>query len=309
MRHIIDQITKLTDTDSGNLLLTGETGTGKDTFARLVHEYSPRKEYPFIIVNCASLSEHLLESELFGHEKGAFTDAKAQKTGQVELAKNGTIYLDEIGEIPIAFQAKLLRFLETRAFYRVGGTKIHEVNVRIIAATNRNLRHEIKKGQFREDLYYRLDVINLHLPPLRDRKEDIPLLVDRFIEQFNSELNLQVNGLSSAALKLLSDYNYPGNIRELRNVIERIFLLEKPARIEPWHLPDHIRRYYERPAEGDQLDMTDWAFIRGHSLADVERYIISWSLAEEAGNQSNAAKLLNISRDQMRYKMKKYDLI
>ncbi len=308
MNHIVQQIEKLTELSSGNILLLGSTGTGKDTVARLIHEQSPRSDYPFVIVNCASLSESLLESELFGHERGAFTDAKNRKMGHVEMAQGGTIFLDEIGEIPIAFQAKLLRFLETQSFYRVGGTKELSVDVRIIAATNRNLEEGIKTGHFREDLYFRLNVISLELPDLRDRVEDIKPLTRRFIEMFSSELNVQIEGISDAACRLLQNYHWPGNIRELKNVIERIFLLERPQVIEPWHLPRSLRNASMNRVDQEVTVSDSDAFFEGKSLDDVEKYVLNRALKKAGHNQSQAAKLLKISRDQMRYKMKKYDL-
>ncbi|RMF07892.1 MAG: sigma-54-dependent Fis family transcriptional regulator, partial [Candidatus Neomarinimicrobiota bacterium] len=294
------------------ILLLGVTGTGKDTLARVLHEQGARRDKPFIIVNCASLSENLLESELFGYEKGAFTDAKARKQGQVELAHGGTILLDEIGEIPIGFQAKLLRFLETQRFYRVGGTREIQVNVRIIASTNRDLKKEMEAGNFREDLYYRLNVITLVIPPLRERTEDIPLLVNRFIDQFNAEFGRNVKGISRQALNLLLQYDWPGNVRELKNTLERIFLLENPTRIEPQHLPTQFHAR-ETAANGTAADTPLFQhpdhILEGKTWQELEKWIISWALDREQGNQVHAARRLNLSRDQIRYKMKKYGLL
>ncbi|MFQ6605349.1 MAG: sigma-54-dependent transcriptional regulator [Fidelibacterota bacterium] len=310
MTPIMETVQKIVGTDTGTILMLGETGTGKDTLARIIHEHSPRKDKPFITVNCASLSEHLLESELFGHEKGAFTDAKSQKTGQVELAHRGTVYLDEIGEIPISFQAKLLRFLETKSFYRVGGTREIKVNVRIIASTNRDLRQEMEDGMFREDLYFRLNVISMTLPPLRERKEDIPLLIEKLTEQFNVELKMRVKGFSKSALDIMCAYDWPGNVRELKNTMERIFLLERPTKVEPWHIPPHIQNAVtgvkaETPDGVFSLD----AYLEGKTWSDIEKDVIQWSLNQEQGNQSRAAQRLKISRDQMRYKLKKHGLL
>jgi DNA-binding NtrC family response regulator len=314
MKEVVETAQKLAGTESGTILLLGETGTGKDTLARVIHEHSPRRDKPFVIVNCASLSENLLESELFGYEKGAFTDAKARKFGQIELADGGTVYLDEIGEIPIGFQAKLLRFIDTQTFYRVGGTRELSVNVRIIASTNRDLREEMQRGNFREDLFYRLNVISLTIPPLRERKEDIPLLVDRFIEQFNAEFNYHVEGMSTLATDLLLKYHWPGNVRELKNVIERIFLLENPTTIETWHFPLYIREASaknqgEGKADAATPQETPASFFNGKTFADIEKLMVQWALDSVNGNQSQAARLLNISRDQIRYKMKKYSLL
>ncbi|NOZ03557.1 MAG: sigma-54-dependent Fis family transcriptional regulator [FCB group bacterium] len=313
MQEIVETAQKLAGTESGTILLLGETGTGKDTLARVIHEHSPRKDKPFIIVNCASLTENLLESELFGYEKGAFTDAKTRKFGQVELADGGTVYLDEIGEIPIGFQAKLLRFIDTQTFYRVGGTRELSVNVRIIASTNRDLREEMRSGNFREDLFYRLNVISLTLPPLRERKEDIPLLVERFIELFNAEFNYHVQGISKFASNLIHKYHWPGNVRELKNTIERIFLLENPTIIETWHFPQYIREYFEESGDeeirGQSQKETPASFFEGKTFADVEKLLVQWALDTTNGNQSQAAKLLDLTRDQIRYKMKKHSLL
>ncbi len=314
MQKILGTVQKISTTDFGTVLLLGETGTGKDTLARVIHDHSPRKDKPFIVVNCASLSETLLESELFGHEKGAFTDAKMRKFGHVELADGGTVYLDEIGEIPIAFQAKLLRFIETHTFYRVGGTRELKVNVRIIASTNRVLLDEMKKKNFREDLYYRLNVISITLPPLRERKEDIPLLVNRFIEMYNEDFKFHVKGVSKDALDLLTVYEWPGNVRELKNMIERIFLLEKPEQIEPWHFPPNVRESINKsyPELGNIADedskSTSVVNFEGLTLPEVEREMLVWALRKTRGNQTRAARLLDITRDQVRYKIKKYNL-
>ncbi len=311
MREVMETAQKLVQTDTGTILLLGETGTGKDTLARVIHEQGPRKDKPFIIVNCASLSENLLESELFGYEKGAFTDAKSRKPGQVEMANMGTILLDEIGEIPIGFQAKLLRFIETQSFYRVGGTREIKVNVRIIASTNRDLKQEMQDGNFREDLYYRLNVITLVLPPLRERKEDIPLLVNRFIDLFNAEFGRSVKGISKSALDLIIGYPWPGNVRELKNTLERIFLLERTSVIEPWHLPVHIQSE-SKPISNDKNVVNavePGSVFAGKSWDELENMIIQWALTQENGNQVHAAKRLKLSRDQIRYKMKKHGLL
>ncbi len=310
MIQIMDTVKKIVGTEMGTILLEGETGTGKDTLARIIHEHSPRKDKPFIAINSASLSEHLLESELFGHEKGAFTDAKTKKPGQVELANKGTIYLDEIGEIPFSFQAKLLRFLDTKIFYRVGGTQEIKVDVRIIASTNRDLRKEMELGRFREDLYFRLNVISLTIPPLRDRKEDIPLLVDKIIDQFNFDLKMHIKGITKPAMEMLCQYNWPGNVRELKNTIERIFLLEQPTKIETWHIPPHIQNSStDRPAPQKDTTNSIDNYLEGKTWSEIESDIVHWTLDKELGNQSKAAKRLNITRDQFRYKMKKHGLL
>lgn len=313
MKKILETVKKLVRMESGTVLLLGETGTGKDTLARLIHEHSVRKEKSFIVTNCASLPETLLESELFGYEKGAFTDAKARKFGQLELADGGTLYLDEIGEIPINFQAKFLRFVETQKFYRVGGTKELEVSVRIIASTNRELRKEMERGNFREDLFFRLDVITITLPPLRERKEDIEYLAKQFVERFNKEFHLQIEGFTKNALEMLTEYKWPGNVRELRNTIERIFLLEQPKTIETWHFPSEIREEVLHKSTGrisvDSSVKDSSSFFEGKSLAGIEKQMIKWALDKEKGNQTRAAKRLEVSRDQIRYQMKKYNIL
>ncbi len=312
MQHIIESVQKIVESDSGTILLLGETGTGKDTLARVIHEHSPRRDKAFITVNCAALSESLLSSELFGHEKGAFTDAKTRKSGQVELATGGTIFLDEIGEIPINFQSKLLRFIETQKFYRVGGTRELSVNVRIIASTNRDLLQEIENNNFRKDLFYRLNVISLTLPPLRERKEDIKGLVERFIELFNSQFNFHVKGISKDALEIISQYGWPGNVRELKNTIERIFLLERPKVIESWHFPDYINknsRNLKTDSKSDSIVYNYETLFKGKSFAEIEQLLVKWALENVKGNQTHAARLLGLTRDQIRYKMIKHGLL
>jgi transcriptional regulator with GAF, ATPase, and Fis domain len=288
---------------SSTVLLYGETGTGKELAARSIHEFSPRRERPFIAINCAALPETLLESELFGHEKGAFTGAAGQKLGRFELADGGTLFLDEIGELSPAIQSKLLRVLQEREFIRVGGTQSVTCDVRIVAATNRDLRQEMEAERFRDDLYYRLNVFPITMPPLRQRVEDLPLLVEHFMRQIAPNLNVQPPTVSDAAMTALMSYAWPGNIRELRNIMERAMLLSTGGTIGPEALPPEITS----PVSGVRTP----AAVSGAAssrLADHERALIVKALDETAWNQSAAARKLGISRDHLRYRMKKYGL-
>jgi transcriptional regulator with PAS, ATPase and Fis domain len=279
------------------VLLLGETGSGKELTARRVHDLSPRRERPFIAINCAALPETLLESELFGHEAGAFTGASGQKLGRFELADRGTLFLDEIGDISQSTQVKLLRVLQEREFVRVGGTKTISCDVRIIAATNRDLKKAMQQGGFREDLYYRLNVFPVQLPPLRERTDDIPLLVTHFVERNSRELGLSPRQVSPEAMKLLCGYRWPGNIRELRNVIERAVLLCDSGVITPDLLPREITGEPSQ-AESEPLG----------ALEDYEKALIVKALEENEWNQTRAAQSLNISRDNLRYRLKKYQI-
>jgi two-component system NtrC family response regulator len=288
---------------NATVLLYGETGTGKEITARAIHSFSDRAEKPFIAINCAALPESLLESELFGHEKGAFTGATGQKLGRFELADGGTLFLDEIGELSPAIQAKLLRVLQEREFVRVGGTQTITCNVRIIAATNRRLSEEMKAGRFREDLYYRLNVFPIHLPPLRERMEDLPALIEHFMKQIAPSLGVAPPEIDHATLHCLMNYHWPGNIRELRNVIERCALLADGQRVTVDNLPPEVARAAEAgPTENVKLEPT------GSKLADHERGLILKALEDHDWNQSAAARALGISRDHLRYRVKKYKL-
>ena len=309
MRNLCDLLEKVARGETTTILLEGESGTGKDLFARAIHDLSPRRARPFLDINCSAIQETLVESELFGYEKGAFTDAKVSKKGLFELADGGTIYLDEIAEISPGVQAKLLKFIENRSFKRVGGIKDIYVDVRIIAATNKDLRSVVEQGKFREDLYFRLKVIPIHLPPLRERREDVPLLAEFFIQRFNRELRKQVGGISKEAIELLVAYHWPGNIRELRNVIERIMLLESDPVILPQHLPQEIRARSTMPRDtGVLMKITDSIPDDGISMEDLERELLKRALFKAEGNQTRAAKLLDLSRDTLRYRMKKFGL-
>jgi len=307
---------------SSSVLITGESGTGKELVAKAVHSYSDRANGPFIAVNCASMPEPLLESELYGHVKGAFTGAIRDKAGKAEAADGGTLFLDEIGEMPLSIQAKLLRFIEAKCFERVGSTESVEVDVRILAATNRDLRVQIKKQLFREDLYYRLNVVSIELPALRDRKSDIPLLVARFLSPRGGGKPPEI---SRDAMVLLERYDWPGNVRELKNALEHAMILARGKTITPDLLPAHILQHLrgEGPAQGQSLE--DLIRLRTHQAldkaegqeegnayaeisADVEKTIIATALKRADGNQVKASKLLGIHRTTLRKKIEDYGL-
>jgi transcriptional regulator with PAS, ATPase and Fis domain len=292
MRQLIRFARRVAASEASTVLLDGESGTGKDLLARSIHGDSARAAGPFVAINCAASPETLIESELFGYEQGAFTDAKRSKPGLFELAHQGTLFLDEVGEIPLTLQAKLLRALEERTFRRLGGLKDVSVDVRVIAATNRNLREAVAEGAFRQDLYFRLNVINLTIPPLRDRPEDILPLAQFFVRQYNAKFKQQIEGLSADANQALLAHDWPGNVRELRNAIERAMILEDSGTIRRSSLPE-FPRAHSRP---DQ------------SLAGQEKAWIEDALARAGGNQTQAARLLSITRDTLRYKVKKFGL-
>ncbi|MCL6634407.1 MAG: sigma-54 dependent transcriptional regulator [Peptococcaceae bacterium] len=300
----IVQLIERVAASNATVLITGESGTGKEVVAVSIHQSSPRRDMPFVAVNCAALPEHLLESELFGHEKGAFTGAVARKMGRFELADRGTIFLDEIAEMPLSMQAKLLRFLQEKTFERVGGTETIKVDVRVIAATNRNILEAIEKGDFREDLYYRLNVIPIHLPPLRERKEDIPLLAEHFLNKFQH--TYLVNKISPAAMEMLCNYHWPGNIRELQNVIERAAIICQGSEIQPVHLPKELQMPQRTApaANGLVINFPD----EGISLEEVEKELIIKALEKSGRNQTRAAQLLGITRSALLYRMQKHGI-
>ena len=306
MQDIFSTIRKVAESKFSTVLLQGESGTGKDVVARTIHSLSDRAEAIFLDINCSVFPEALLESELFGHEKGAFTGAGSLKKGLFELADGGIIYLDEIGDMPFPLQGKLLKAIETKRFRRVGGTTEISVDVRIIAATNKELKKEIVAGTFRNDLYYRLQVIPIYLPPLRERAEDIAKLAEFFIEKFNGEFKKSVQGVTPEALELLKKYQWPGNIRELKNIIERVLILETSDRIEADELPPEIRD--EAPAGDRAFSLAEHFPAGGLSLEDVERDLMKKALSMANGNQTRAAELLGISRDTLRYRLQKFDL-
>jgi DNA-binding NtrC family response regulator len=282
------------------VLLTGESGTGKELVARAIHHKSRRADGPFVTLNCGALPENLFESELFGYEKGAFTGAATNKMGRFELADGGTLLLDEVGELSLKSQVDFLRVLETKEFRRLGGTKVVKVDTRIVAATNRNLEEAVKEGDFREDLYYRLNVIPIRLPPLRERGDDIPLLVDRFLGEFSAQHHRKPKEISRQALQLLRLYAWPGNIRQLRNLIERLVVTVKDPLIEPGHLPEEIQASRE--------DARTMVVTLGSALKAIEREAIRRTLTEVTNHREKAAKLLGISLRALQYKIKEYGI-
>jgi transcriptional regulator with PAS, ATPase and Fis domain len=306
MRDVLNFVRRVAASEATTILLEGDNGTGKDLIAKTLHYQSLRQAEPFIAINCAAIPETLLESELFGYEKGAFTDARSQKRGIFELADKGTLFLDEIGEIPLMLQAKLLRVLEDQSFRRLGGLKDINLDLRVVAATNKNLREAVKEGAFRQDLYFRLNVIQILIPPLRDRLDDIVPLTKFFIEHYNRKFKRNIEGVTDAAAKLLQQHDWPGNVRELRNAIERAMILEESALITSPSLPIAISR-----PEGGGLTAVPVSMdipIDGLSLEDNERSLLARALEKTNGNQTQAARLLRITRDTLRYKMKKFNL-
>jgi len=298
MMTIKSLIARVAKSPASTVLLTGETGTGKDLAAKAIHYNSDRANRAFVNITCSALPEQLLESELFGHERGAFTDARQQKRGLFETADGGTIFLDEIGEMTSGLQSKLLRFLEEKTFKRVGGLADIRVDVRVVAATNRDLEKEVKAGKFREDLFYRLQVMPIVLPPLRERRGDVVLLANYYIDRFNTEFRKKIRGLSPAAVALIEQYQWPGNVRELRNAIERAMLLIDRNVLEP---QDFILTRTVTPTE----------FVlpaEGVNLDEVERQLLVQALERSSGNQTHAAQLLGINRDQVRYRIEKFGL-
>ena len=299
MQQVKSLLARVAASPASTVLLTGETGTGKDLAAKAIHYNSSRASKTFVNITCSALPEQLLESELFGHERGAFTDARQQKRGLFEAADDGTVFLDEIGEMTPALQSKLLRVLEDKAFKRVGGLADIRVDVRVVAATNRDLEQEVKAGKFREDLFYRLQVMPVVLPPLRERRGDIPLLASYYIDRFNREFRKKVRGLTPAASSLLEQYQWPGNVRELRNAIERAMLLIDRDRLEPEDFTTLTRSVaatqFRLPPEGLNLE-------------EVERQLLVQALERAGGNQTQAGQLLGINRDQVRYRIEKFGL-
>jgi two-component system NtrC family response regulator len=284
------------------VLIQGESGTGKELIAKLIHHLSPRSEQPMMIVNCAALPENLMESELFGHEKGAFTGAEHRRIGRFEEAHTGTLFLDEIGELSPSVQVKLLRFLQDREFQRVGGNQTLKSDVRIISATNKDLEEKVKEGEFREDLYYRLNVVAISIPPLRDRKEDLPPLMDHFLRKFAEENGKDIQGFSPEARDLLLKYNYPGNARELENIMERAVVVTRENVISTRDLP------FEKAPPADSLSGKAGGTTLKESMEMLEKRMIMEALEETSDHQTRAAALLGISERMLRYKIKKYHL-
>jgi DNA-binding NtrC family response regulator len=306
LQQVLNIVRKVARSEAGTVLIQGESGTGKELIARAIHHESSRADQAFMAINCSAVPETLLESELMGYEKGAFTDAKVLKKGLFELADGGTVFLDEIGDMSPAMQVKLLRILEERAFRRVGGTRDVKVDVRIISATNRDLIKAMEDESFRSDLFYRISIIPIQLPPLRERREDIPLLAAYFLNQFNREFGKQVGGISRMAEKILVEYPWPGNIRELKNVIERAVILECEEQLLVENLP---REMVDKTVGGQVGPLNFRLPPEGIDIEDVERELIRQALELAEGNQSKAAKLLNLGIDALRYRMKKFDFM
>ncbi|HVM60978.1 MAG TPA: sigma-54 dependent transcriptional regulator [Verrucomicrobiae bacterium] len=301
MRQVRDIIARIGESDATTVLIEGENGTGKELAARAIHLGSARANQPFMGINCSAIPEALIESELFGHERGAFTDAKSTKKGLFELADGGTVLLDEVGDMEPSLQAKLLRVLESREFQRVGGTQSISVDVRVIAATNKNLEQAVADGEFRRDLYYRLKVISVRMPSLREQAEDIPLLASHYLAKFAEEFNKPPKKLSADAAKALREYGWPGNVRELRNAMERLVILERTEVILLEHLPPELRLGI-RPANRSIIQLPPG----GVALAEVERELVFQAMERAGGNQSSAAELLGIERDALRRRLIKF---
>jgi DNA-binding NtrC family response regulator len=306
MQNVLAMVEKIARSDASTVLIQGESGTGKELIAKAIHYESARADKPFMAINCAAVPETLLESELMGHEKGAFTDAKMQKKGLFEMADGGTIFLDEIGDMEPGMQAKLLRVLEERSFRRVGGTRDVQVDVRIVSATNKDLLKAMEEKTFRNDLYYRIQVIPIFLPPLRERKDDIIPLAEHFINHFNREFAKNVKSISRMAEKFLTEYTWPGNIRELKNVIERAIILENEETLLLEHLPQEIVTKTGGAGAGTSGFRLP---PEGIDIEDVERELIRQALEISEGNQSKAAKKLNLGIDAFRYRMKKFGFL
>jgi DNA-binding NtrC family response regulator len=324
MTELMSFVRKVAASEATTILIQGESGTGKDLVAKAIHYQSARQDRPFVAINCSAIPETLLEPELFGHEKGAFTDAKAMKKGLFEVAHGGTLFLDEIGELSPFLQAKLLRVLEDQVIRRVGGVRDMQVDVRVIAASNRDLERAVRENHFRQDLYYRLAIISIFIPPLRDRKEDVQPLVDFFIEHYNRKFRKGIRGLAEETRRLLLNYDWPGNVRELKNAIERAMILEEDSVLRPVYLPFSITQPHAgvtafehtssptgggKPLEGGRFLPPLSIPEGGTSLEEVERALVELALQQASGNQTHAARLLDISRDALRYKMKKFGLM
>ncbi len=306
MESIRSMVSRLAASDATTVLVEGESGAGKEVVARAIHFESARAEKPFMQVNCAALPEHLLESELFGHERGAFTDAHTQKRGLFESAEGGSVMLDEIGDLPPGGQAKLLRLLENKTFRRVGGVQELHTDVRVLAATNVNLEERVAEGRFRADLFFRLNVVRIVMPALREHPEDVAILAAHFIARFNQEMKRNVKGVGPVAMDALMGYGWPGNVRELRNVIERAFILHAAAdEIRPEHLPPELRKPMPQKR---QEKLVPQVSEQGLVLDDVEKKLITEAMERASGNQSKAARLLGISRDTLRYRLKKHGM-
>jgi two-component system, NtrC family, response regulator AtoC len=310
MRETIALASKIAESEASSVLLQGESGTGKDLLAKAIHYGSRRAESPFVAINCATLPANLIESELFGYEKGAFTDAKARKEGLFEQAEGGTLFLDEIGELELNLQAKLLRVLEEGTFRRVGGLKDIPLDVRVIAASNRDLKSESETGRFRLDLYYRLSVLQIDIAPLRNREDDVLLLAEHYISTFNERLRRRIRGVTAEVAEIFRTYKWPGNVRELRNSIERAMILEDADLITAKYLPRGImpEPYQATQSQGSINSGNRFQLpAEGVALEEVEMALVRQAIERSHGNQTRAAELLGISRDQLRYRLKKLE--
>ncbi len=324
MTELMRFVLKVASSEASTILIQGESGTGKDLIAKVIHYESSRQSRPFVAVNCSAIPETLMEAELFGHERGAFTDAKAMKKGLFEVADGGTLFLDEIGELSPLLQAKLLRVLEDQVIRRVGGVRDIQVDVRVVAASNRDLERAVREGHFRQDLYYRLAIISIYIPPLREHREDIMPLVDFFVQHYNGRLRKSIRGVGEETRRLLLAHDWPGNVRELKNAIERAMILEDEPVLRPNYLPFSVVEPHAgvtafehaaspaaaSPALADGRRLPPLSIPEGGtSLEQIERAMIELALHQAKGNQTQAARLLDISRDALRYKMKKFALM
>jgi len=308
MHRIYEMVRRVSQTPT-NVLITGESGTGKEMVAKAVHYNGPLKDKPFVTVNCGAIPESLMESEMFGHKKGSFTGAIADKSGLFEVADGGTLFLDEVGELPLRIQVKLLRAIQERVIRRVGGTEDTKIEVRIIAATNRDLEQMVKTGEFRQDLFYRLNVINIKTPSLRERSDDIPLLANHFLKKYNDRLGKNIGGISADAMELLKKYDYPGNVRELENIIERTVALEGGATILPESLPPFVNTPNGRKmASSNEIQVTAEGVDLDKIMGQIEKELLVKAIHTAGGVKKKAAKLLNITFRSMRYRVEKYNL-
>ena len=321
LRDLMEFVLKIARSEAQTILITGESGTGKDLLSKVIHYNSSRANKPFVAINCSAIPENLIEAELFGHEKGAFTDAKAMKRGMFEMADQGTLLLDEISELSPFLQAKLLRVLEDHTFRRVGGVRDMTVDVRVIAASNRDLERGLAEKRFREDLYSRLSVITIHLPPLRERKEDIVPLAEFFVRHYSQKFRKPIEGVTAELKRVLLNYDWPGNVRELKNAIERAMILEEEKTLTPAYLPIRVTSPQVGPLSTADEEAGVWKITEdgrripvweipasGTRLEEVERMLVEQALKQAHGNQSRAARMLDISRDALRYKIKKFHL-
>ena len=306
MRQTLDLVSRIAASKT-SVLITGESGTGKERIARRIHELSDRRAQPFIVVNCGALPEHLMESELFGHEKGAFTGAIERTLGVIREADGGTLFLDEIGELPLSLQVKLLRVLQEKSVRPVGAAKELPVDMRLLAATNRDIEEEVKNGNFRQDLYYRINVIRVELPPLRDRRDDIPLLADSFVARFSAEMGKELRGFTPDAMRAILAYDFPGNVRELENMLERAATLSGSAMIGLGDLPEVLSGLAGRTTPA-LLDLPDDGCRLDEVLTEVERRLLLEALQRTGGVRTQAAKLLGISFRSLRYRLEKQSL-